>query len=178
MDSNNLPSFKWQSLFEEQQIRSVNEVQTFQGNISKFSALAGKASDDEKQYLAQIFHISKETQLTLFLDDNNLPSSKWQPLFEEQQITSVNEVQTFRGDVKKCSALAAKASDNEKQCLAQIFKMSKETLVMAIDFMHFLEKLGHAKHFPQKLTLQDALLIRQIEPDHRRGTFDGINFST
>ena len=38
--------------------------------------------------------------------------------------------------------------------------------------MYFLEKLGHAKHFPQKLTLQDALLIRQIEPDHHRGTFD------
>ena len=172
MDSNNLPSFKWQSLFKEQQIRSVNEVQTFQGNISKFSALAGKASDDEKQCLAQIFHISKEIQLTLFLNDNNLPSSKWQPLFEEQQIKSVNEVQTFRGDVKKCSALAAKASDDEKQCLAQIFKLSKQVLVIAIDFMHFLETLGHAKHFSQKLTLQDALLICQIEPDHRRGTFD------
>ena len=106
--------------------------------------------------------------MTKFLDSNNLPSSKWQPLFEEQQIRSVNELQKFQGDISKCIALAAKASDDEKQCLARVFRIA----LMAIDFMHFLEKLGHAKHFPQKLTLQDALLIRQIEPDHCRGTFD------
>ena len=39
-------------------------------------------------------------------------------------------------------------------------------------FIHFLEMLGHAAFFPQKLTLQDALLIRQNKSDRYNGTFD------
>ena len=101
MDSKNLSSSKWQPLFEEQQIRSVNELQTFQGDINKCSALAAKASDDEIECLAQIFQTPKETlELVLFLDSNNLPSTKWQPLFEKHQIQSVGELQTFQGDIK------------------------------------------------------------------------------
>ena len=174
LDSNNLPSTKWQPLFEEQQIQSIGKLQTFQGDLNKYNALTAKASDDdEKQYLVQIFKLSKKTlELAIFLDNKNLSSSKWLSLFEEQQIQSVKQLQTFQGDVKKCIPLAVKASDDEKQYLAKIFKIAEATLVIAIDFMHFLEKLGHAKHFPQKLTLQDALLIRQIEPDYCQGTFD------
>ena len=135
LDFNNLPSVKWQQLFEEQQIRSIKDVRTYQGNLRKCSALAAKASDDdEKENLAKIFKISKETlELTNFLDSNNLPSSKWQPILEEQQIQSVNELLRLQGDLKKCSFLASKARDDiEKQCLAQIIKISKETLELAI----------------------------------------------
>ena len=105
--------------------------------------------------------------MTYFLRTNKLSSSKWQPIFEEHGIRSVKDLQKFQGDIKIYSALAAKANNNEMQCLATIFKIAKATC-----FLYFLKKLGHAKQFPQKLTLQDALLIRQIEPDHRRGTFD------
>ena len=105
--------------------------------------------------------------MTYFLRTNKLSSSKWQPIFEEHGIRNVKDLQMFQGNIKIYSALAAKASNNEMQCLATIFKRAKATR-----FLYFLEKLGHAKQFPQKLTLQDALLIRQIEPDHCRGTFD------
>ena len=175
LDSNNLSSSKWQPLFEKQQIQTVDDIpSSLQGNLEKCSFLASKASDDdEKQCLAQIFKISKETlELMVFLDSNNLPSSKWQPLFEQQQIRNVEQLPTFQSDFKKCIALAANTSNDEKQCLAKVFRIAKQTPVMVIDFIHFLEKLGHVKHFPQKLTLQDALLIRQIEPGHCRGTFD------
>ena len=110
--------------------------------------------------------------MTYFLEINKLSSSKWRPIFEEHGIRNVKDLLMFQGDIKMYSALAAKANNDEMQCLATIFKIAKQTLAMAINFMLFLEKLGHAKHFPQKLTLQDALLIRQIEPDHHRGTFD------
>ena len=45
----------------------------------------------------------------------------------------------------KCNALATKASDHETQFLANVFKIAEQTLVMAIDFMHFLERLGYDK---------------------------------
>ena len=105
--------------------------------------------------------------MTYFLRTNKLSSSKWQPIFEEHGIRNVKDLQMFQDNIKIYSALAAKASNDEMQCLATIFKIAK-----APCFLYFLEKLGHAKHFPQKLRLQDALLIRQIEPDHCRGTFD------
>ena len=41
-----------------------------------------------------------------------------------------------------------------------------------IRFLQFLEKLDHAKCFPQKLTIQDALTICNIEPDHGSGTLN------
>ena len=110
--------------------------------------------------------------MTYFLRNNKLSSSKWQPIFEEHGIRNVKDLQKFQGDIKIYSTLAAKASNDEMQCLTTIFKVANVTLNNATRFLYFLEKLGHTKHFPQKLTLQDALLIRQIEPDHHRGTFD------
>ena len=63
-----------------------------------------------------------------FLDVSDLPSSKWQQLFEEQQIRNIKDIQTFRGNLKTCSALAAKASDDdEKENLAKLFSFQRHS---------------------------------------------------
>ena len=83
-------------------------------------------------------------------------------------MTYINSLKKIQGDTNSYGALTINGGDIQNKSLVKVCKIIEKGTC----FMHFLEKLGHAKYFSQKLTTQDALTIRNIEPDHGSGTLD------
>ena len=118
----------------------------------------------------------------MVLESHKLSPTKWLIHFNELHISQPEDVKNHKGSVKAYKALLHHCTTNEEKLSIQhLFSIPDEKLQVENpelqnsehkkkEFIKFLEVLGLIQHYPKKLKMKDAMLIRKETLDNNKYT--------
>ena len=113
----------------------------------------------------------------MVLKSHELSPTKWLTHFNELHIFQPEDVKSHKGSVKTYKALLHHCTTSEdKLSIQHLFSIPEEKLQVENpehkkkEFIKFLQVLGLIEHYPKKLKVKDAMLIRRETLDNNKYT--------